>query len=79
MHYLVLDGPFDLTELADFDGDLRKLRRHLERLPGVRQHESFGAYQEHWCRVMGIEDVAATALAIRILLNWAANEVRLRP
>ena len=62
MHHLVVDGAFELTELADFDGDLRKLRRHLERLPGVRQHESFGAYQEHWCRVMGIEDLSALEL-----------------
>jgi uncharacterized protein YPO0396 len=62
MHYVVVDGVFDLKALASFDGDLRKLRKQLERIDGVRQHESFGAYQEHWCRVMGIDDPSALDL-----------------
>lgn len=62
MHYVVVDGAFDLTELTEFTGDLRKLRKHLERLEGVRQHDSFGAYQEHWCRIMGIDDASALEL-----------------
>lgn len=62
MHYVVVDGVFDLKALTSFDGDLRKLRKQLEQIDGVRQHESFGAYQEHWCRVMGIDDPSALDL-----------------
>lgn len=62
MHYVVVDGVFDLKELSRFDGDLRKLRKQLDQNPGVRQHDSFGAYQEHWCRVMGIDDASALDL-----------------
>lgn len=62
MHYLVTNGAFELSALQSFDGDLRKLRRHLDTMEGVRQHESFGAYQEHWCRVMGIDDASALDL-----------------
>jgi uncharacterized protein YPO0396 len=64
MHFLVVDGSFELTELTDFDGELRKLRRRLDR-PGIRQHDTFASYQEHWCRVMGIEDDSALELLHR--------------
>lgn len=65
-HFIVVDGPFDLArELTEFDGDRRKLRQRLDR-PGIRHHDdSFAAYQEHWCRVMGIEDVTALELLHR--------------
>lgn len=65
-HFMVVDGPFDLArELTEFDGDRRKLRQRLDH-PGVRHHEdSFAAYQEHWCRVMGIEDMTALELLHR--------------
>lgn len=62
-HFMVVDGEFDLaSELKDFDGDRRKLRQRLGR-SGIRHHEeSFASYQEHWCRVMGIEDSTALEL-----------------
>lgn len=65
-HFMVVDGPFDLArELTEFDGDRRKLRQRLDR-PGIRHHEdSFASYQEHWCRVMGIEDTTALELLHR--------------
>ncbi|MCD9047886.1 ATP-binding protein [Luteimonas sp. MHLX1A] len=65
-HFMVVDGPFDLArELTGFDGDRRKLRQQLDR-PAIRHHEdSFAAYQEHWCRVMGIEDTTALELLHR--------------
>ena len=65
-HFMVVEGPFDLArELKDFDGDRRKLRQRLDR-PGIRHHEdSFASYQEHWCRVMGIEDASALELLHR--------------
>lgn len=62
MHFVVAEGSFDLRELSDFDGDLRKLRKKLASIEGVRQHENFAAYQEHWCRIMGVEDVSALEL-----------------
>lgn len=62
MHYVVTDGSFDLRSLASFDGDGRKLKKLLSNMDGVRQHETFAAYQEHWCRIMGIEEESALEL-----------------
>lgn len=62
MHFAVVEGAFDLRELSDFDGDLRRLRKKLDGIEGLRQHESFGAYQSHWCRIMGINDDSALEL-----------------
>lgn len=65
-HFMVVDGTFDLaTELTAFAGDRRKLKHKLDR-PEIRHHEdSFAAYQEHWCRIMGIEDISALELLHR--------------
>lgn len=61
-YFMVVEGAFDLAvELSDFDGDKRKLRQHLDR-PGIRPHDDFAAYQEHWCRIMGIDDPTALEL-----------------
>lgn len=55
-HFMVVEGEFDLAELKDFDGERRTLRQKLTR-PGIRHHdESFASYQEHWCRIFGIDD-----------------------
>lgn len=55
-HFMVVEGEFDLAELKDFDGERRTLRQKLSR-PGLRHHDdSFAAFQEHWCRIFGIED-----------------------
>ncbi|WP_430389868.1 ATP-binding protein [Dyella sp. 20L07] len=63
-HYVVVDGTFSMDELLDFDGDLRKLRKKLDR-ENLRQHESFSSYEEHWCRIMGIDDSSALELLHR--------------
>lgn len=63
-HYAVVDSSFSMDELADFDGDLRKLRKKLDR-EGLRQHETFPPYEEHWRRIMGIEDPSALDLLHR--------------
>jgi Uncharacterized protein conserved in bacteria len=63
-HYAVVDGAFSMDELADFDGDLRKLRKKLDR-EGLRQHDTFPPYEEHWRRIMGIEDPGALDLLHR--------------
>jgi uncharacterized protein YPO0396 len=61
-HFIVVEGEFDLAELKDFDGERRTLRQKL-RLPGLRHHdESFAAFQEHWCRIFGIEDASVLDL-----------------
>ena len=55
-HFMVVEGEFDLAELKDFDGERRTLRQKLTR-PGLRHHDdSFAAFQEHWCRIFGIDD-----------------------
>ena len=63
-HYAVVEGTFSMDELADFDGDLRKLRKKLDR-EGLRQHDTFPSYEQHWCRIMGIEDPGALDLLHR--------------
>jgi uncharacterized protein YPO0396 len=63
-HYAVVEGTFSMDELADFDGDLRKLRKKLDR-EGLRQHDTFPGYEQHWCRIMGIEDPGALDLLHR--------------
>lgn len=61
-HFLVVEGEFDLTELKEFDGERRTLRQKLTR-PGIRHHDdSFASYQEHWCRIFGIEDAGVLEL-----------------
>lgn len=60
--YLVVEGSFDLKALAKLDGDMRKLRSQMENLEGVTAHRDFAGYQDHWCRIMGIEDVSALEL-----------------
>lgn len=61
-HFLVVEGEFDLTELKDFDGERRTLRQSLTRT-GIRHHDdSFASYQEHWCRIFGIDDVGVLEL-----------------
>lgn len=55
-HFLVVEGSFDLTELREFDGERKTLRQTLTR-SGIRHHdESFASFQEHWCRLFGIDD-----------------------
>ncbi len=60
--YLVAEGSFDLKLLAKLDGDMRKLRAHVEHLEGVTPHKDFAHFQDHWCRIMGIEDPTALEL-----------------
>lgn len=60
--YLVAEGSFDLKQLAKLDGDMRKLRAHVENLEGVTPHKDFAHFQDHWCRIMGIEDPTALEL-----------------
>jgi uncharacterized protein YPO0396 len=55
-HFMVVEGEFDLAELKEFDGERRSLKQPIDR-PGVRHHDDqFAAYQEHWCRIFGIDD-----------------------
>jgi uncharacterized protein YPO0396 len=63
-HYAVVNGAFSMDELAEFDGDLRKLRKKLDR-DGLRQHDTFPPYEEHWRRIMGIDDPGALELLHR--------------
>ena len=61
-HFMVVEGAFDLTELREFNGERRTLRQTLNGA-GIRHHDdSFASYQEHWCRLMGIEDPSALDL-----------------
>ena len=62
MHYVVAEGSFDLKSLTNFDGEGRKLKKILGEMDGVRQHDTFASYQEHWCRIMGIEGEAPLEL-----------------
>jgi uncharacterized protein YPO0396 len=65
-HFMVVDGPFDLlSELSKFGTDRRKLKAALNR-PEIRHHDDiYSSYQEHWCRLMGIDGVAALELLHR--------------
>ena len=55
-HFMVVEGKFDMSLLKGFDFDIRKLKKKLDQVEGLRHHENFTAYQEHWSRVMGIND-----------------------
>jgi len=61
--YLVLEREFDVTEFkapfADSDFDLKKLKAAL---PEVFIREEFKAYQERFCRLLGIESERALRL-----------------
>lgn len=65
-HNAVIDGEFDLVvRLRGFDGERRTLRRLLDA-PEIRDYgDNFGGYQEHWSRIMGIENPAALELLHR--------------
>jgi len=58
-HFLVLERPFALEELADFDLDIRKLK---QRLPGAFERAEFRPYCERFRRLLGIEDEKALRL-----------------
>ena len=61
-HYMVVEGPFDLSEISDFEGERRVLKKQLTR-PDIRHHEkSFADYAEHWCRVLGIPNTESLKL-----------------
>lgn len=59
-HYLILERPFELRELADFGLDLRKLKAQL---PDAYFSDSFNAYSERFRRLLGI----GNELALRLL------------
>jgi uncharacterized protein YPO0396 len=65
-HHAVIEGPFDMVKrLRGFDRERRTLTALLDA-PDVRDHkDSFARYQEHWCRIMGIQDPAALDLLHR--------------
>lgn len=61
-HFMVVDGRFDINEIPDFQGERRHLKAQLKR-QDIRHHEnSFPAYAEHWCRLLGISDTDALEL-----------------
>jgi len=59
-HYLIIERPFDLREIKDFDLDIRKLK---QRYPEAFSREEFRPYSERFCRLLGIE----SELALRLL------------
>jgi len=59
-HYLILERPFDLRELKDFDLDIRKLKQSL---PDAFARDEFRPYAERFCRLLGIE----SEMALRLL------------
>lgn len=61
-HFMVIQGEFDLAQLSGFDGERRTIKEALKD-PRVRHHDnSFASYQEHWCRLFGIDDPSALEL-----------------
>lgn len=60
-HFLVVDAPFDLSEIGEFTGERKTLTKRFSD-PPYRSHESFTAFSEHWCRVVGIVEANALNL-----------------
>lgn len=60
-HFLVVDAPFDLSEIGEFTGERKALTKRFSD-PPYRSHESFTAFSEHWCRVVGIVEPNALNL-----------------
>lgn len=60
-HFLVVDAPFDLSDLGEFTGERKTLTKRFSD-PPYRSHESFVAFSEHWCRVVGIVEANALNL-----------------
>jgi uncharacterized protein YPO0396 len=58
-HYLILERPFDLRELKEFDLDIRKLKQSL---PDVFARDEFRPYAERFSRLLGIESEMALKL-----------------
>lgn len=60
-HFLVVDAQFDLSEIGEFTGERKTLTKRFSD-PPYRSHESFTAFSEHWCRVIGIVEANALNL-----------------
>ncbi|MBN7136386.1 hypothetical protein A7A76_16745 [Lysobacter enzymogenes] len=61
-HFMVAETAFDLGDALSFSGNRRELTKKFQP-PLYRHHEaSFASYAEHWCRLMGIDNVEALEL-----------------
>lgn len=61
-HFMVVEGAFDLTEIPDFEGERRNIKKKLKRDEVHHHEQSFPSYAEHWCRVLGVHDSDALEL-----------------
>jgi uncharacterized protein YPO0396 len=61
-HFMVIEGAFDLVDIPDFEGERRNIKKKLKRAEINHHEQSFPAYAEHWCRVLGIHDSDALEL-----------------
>lgn len=59
-HFMVLERPFDITELNDFDLDLKKLKRDLD---GAYHFNQFSGYCGRFMRLLDIDN----ELTLRLL------------
>ena len=58
-YFLILERPFDLRELSDFQFDVRRLK---QKFPEAFAREDFAPYAERFCRRLGIDNELALKL-----------------